>query len=363
MDSIIGWDVGGAHLKAARAEGARIVAVVQEPCPLWLGLDRLETALDAAIAHLGPATIHAVTMTGELADAFESRAQGVAAITAKLEARFGTLLVYAGRSGFVPSFQVSSHVGDIASANWHASAALAARSVPDALLVDMGSTTTDIVPLVSGAICHAGYSDAERLASGELVYTGLTRSFVMTLGPRAPVAGEWVALAGEYFASTADVYRVLGSLPDGADQLPAADGRAKTVPASMARLTRMVGRDGADGDEAPWRALAEWFAEMQIRQIEDGTRLVLSRVTLDRAAPVIGAGIGRGVIQQLALRLRRPYRDFGELVCPSPHPSAGALGAGASTRNPSPPRGGGLGEGDCAPAVAVALLASGQSCA
>ncbi|MBV8397160.1 MAG: hydantoinase/oxoprolinase, partial [Acetobacteraceae bacterium] len=323
--------------------------------------DRLETALDEAIARLGPATTPVVTMTGELADVFESRAHGVAAITAMLEARLGTLLVYAGRSGFVPSSQVSSHVGDIASANWHASAALAARFVPDALLVDMGSTTTDIVPLVSGAVRHAGYSDAERLASGELVYTGLTRSFVMTLGPRAPVSGEWIALAGEYFASTADVYRVLGALPDGADQLPAADGRAKTVPASTARLARMVGRDAADADEASWRALAAWFAEVQLRQIEEGARLVLSRAALDRAAPVIGAGIGRGVIEQLAMRLRRPYRDFGELVCPSPQPSPRARGEGAATPNPSPPRGRGLGEGDCAPAVAVALLALGQS--
>src|SRR5438309_98323 len=138
MGSIIGWDVGGAHLKAARAEDGRIVAVVQEPCALWLGLDKLETALAAVTAQLGLAARHAATMTGELADVFESRAHGVAAIAAMLETKLGTVRIYGGRSGFVPAAQAAGYVRDVASANWHASAALAAHFAADALFVDMG---------------------------------------------------------------------------------------------------------------------------------------------------------------------------------------------------------------------------------
>ena len=347
MDSIIGWDVGGAHLKAARAEDGRIVAVVQEPSPLWLGLDRLEAALDAVAARLGLATLHVATMTGELADVFESRAQGVARIAAMIASRLAPLRIYAGPAGFVEPRAAEAHAGDIASANWHASAALVARCAGDALFVDMGSTTTDIVPLAGGFVRAVGYSDAERLVSGELVYTGLTRSFVMTLGPRAPMNGQWVSLAGEYFASTADVYRVFGELPEGADQLPTADGREKTVPASVARLARMVGYDAADAGLASWRALAAWFAEIQLRQIEDGARLVLSRGLLPADAPVVGAGVGRRVIERLAERLGRPYRGFADVVFPSPNPLSHQGGEG-------------WGEGDCAPAVAVAMLAAAQ---
>jgi len=53
MAAIIGWDVGGAHLKAARVEHGKVTAVLQLPAPLWQGLEPLEAALDAALARLG----------------------------------------------------------------------------------------------------------------------------------------------------------------------------------------------------------------------------------------------------------------------------------------------------------------------
>ena len=332
MGTIIGWDVGGAHLKAARAEDGRVIGVAQLPCPLWLGLDRLRAALAEAAAQLGAADRYAATMTGELADVFASRAEGVDAITAALAAALGAdrLAIWAGPDGFVPTDRVQAHVAGIASANWHATASLAARTTPDALLVDIGSTTTDLVPIVGGRLAACGFSDAERLACGELVYTGIARSFVMTLAERVPFAGTWTPLACEYFASAADVYCVLGELPDGADLLPAADGRAKTEAASMARLARMVGRDAADAPPAAWRALAAFLAEAQLRRIADAAALVLSRAGLPEAAPVLGCGVGAHLASRLAVRLGRRYR---------------ALFDDASAAV-------------CAPAVAVALLAA-----
>jgi probable H4MPT-linked C1 transfer pathway protein len=321
MATIIGWDVGGAHLKAARAQDGQVTGVVQLPCPLWLGLDRLRAALADAAAQLGPADRHAATMTGELADIFASRAEGVGAITAALAAAFGAdrLAIWAGANGFIPPSQVQAHVAAIASANWHATASLAARTAPDALLVDIGSTTTDLVPIVRGRLAARGLSDAERLACGELVYTGITRSFVMALAERVPFAGTWTPLACEYFASAADVYRVLGELPEGADLLPAADGRAKTVAASIARLARMVGRDAADDPPAAWQALAAFLAEAQLRRIADAAALVLSRAALPEGAPVLGCGVGGHLARRLAVRLGRPYRplfdDAAATIC------------------------------------------------
>ena len=101
-----------------------------------------------------------------------------------------------------------------------------------------------------------GYTDAERLATGELIYAGLVRGFVMATAGRAPFAGQWTTLINENFANMADVYRVLGTLPEGADQMATADGREKSFAASCARLARMVGRDAADASEAQWHALA-----------------------------------------------------------------------------------------------------------
>jgi probable H4MPT-linked C1 transfer pathway protein len=334
MACVIGWDIGGAHIKAARIVSGHVLDVRQVPCPLWQGADRLLPAVQALSAELGPAGRHIATMTGELADIFPDRRTGVLAITEALVGLLSPLWLYAGRVGIIAAADAAGHVADIASANWHASVALAAR-YGDGVFVDVGSTTTDIVAMRAGRVAAHGYTDAERLVCGELVYTGLTRSFVMALGPRAPFAGAWTTLAAEYFASSADVHRILGTLDEATDQMPTADGRDKTVAASQARLARMIGRDAADATDTDWRSLAGWFAEMQLRQIHDGAMLVLSRFAMAADAPVVVAGVGTTLGQQLAARLARPWVSFAQLV-----------GAGDVDWAES-----------CAPAVAVALLA------
>lgn len=336
---VLGLDVGGAHLKLAQARDGRILAARQIPCRLWEGLDRLGPAFEAGLAGLSPPSRIALTMTGELADLFADRAAGVAALILAVRERFpeASLAVWAGREGFLaPEPAATRSAAAVASANWLATASLAAARAGNGLLVDIGSTTTDILPLVSGCVRFAGYSDAERLARGELVYQGLTRTPVMTMADRAPLAGSWVPLMNEYFATAADVWRLLGRLDEAHDQHPAADSGAKTVEASARRLARMVGADLGRGPE-DWIDLANWLAAAQLRRIEDAMRLVLSRERLPASAPVIGAGCGRDLADDIARRLGRPYLDLAEFIQVEPE----AAGMAAT----------------CAPAVAVALLA------
>ncbi len=139
----------------------------------------------------------------------------------------------------------------------------------------------------------------------------------------------------EYFASSADVHRILGALPEGADKMPTADGREKTVEASRARLARMIGREAHEAEAAEWDGLAAWFAEAQIRNIVDAALLRLSRCDLAAASPVVAAGIGEGVATEVARRLRSPAVGFSSLIDAPAEAS------------------------HCAPAVAVALLAGG----
>ena len=340
MSVIVGWDIGGAHLKAARAEHGCIVDAVQLPSPLRLGLAALTTAFAEAKARMGAADRHVVTMTGELADTFASRAEGVERLSAlAVQALAPTpVALYAGRAGFLPPEAAGRHVQAVASANWFASAALVARARGTALFMDMGSTTTDIVPVVGGKVAARGHTDAERLAAGELVYSGLVRSFLMAVAERAPFAGQWTPLIAENFATLADVHRLLGSLPDDADQMATADGRPKTVEASRARLARMVGRDAGDADAAAWTALARYFAEAQIRAVLDGAMLVLSCVRMPAPARVVGAGVGEAIVREVARRLGYEYLPFASLIDVAPQARERAC--------------------DCAPAAALALLAA-----
>jgi probable H4MPT-linked C1 transfer pathway protein len=154
----VGFDVGGAHLKVVRAENDRIVAAQTFATPLWQGLDTLEKAFGASADFCAGASSVALTMTGELADVFSSREAGVRGLLDIIERQTPVQekRIYAGRSGLVDIAQARNLATDIASANWHATASLVGRLTRDALFVDMGSTTTDLIPVRNSAVCREG---------------------------------------------------------------------------------------------------------------------------------------------------------------------------------------------------------------
>jgi (4-(4-[2-(gamma-L-glutamylamino)ethyl]phenoxymethyl)furan-2-yl)methanamine synthase len=318
MSVIIGWDIGGVHLKAARAENGQIVKAAQYASPLRSGTELLQQALARAHSDMGRGDRNVITMTGELADIFASRQDGVEQLSLLAERELENVSIYAGPSGFVTGTEARRRANEIASANWHASAAVVARSRKAALFIDVGSTTTDVVPIADGKVMSHGYTDAERLATGELVYTGLVRSFLMATAPRAPLNGAWTSLINENFATMADVHRILGTLPAGVDLMPTADSREKSVSASRVRLARMLGSD-ADADDKTagdriWDLLARWFAEAQRRAIADAAMLVMSRCVAGSSGPVIAAGIGVGLVAEVAARLGLSCQRFDELL-------------------------------------------------
>jgi (4-(4-[2-(gamma-L-glutamylamino)ethyl]phenoxymethyl)furan-2-yl)methanamine synthase len=336
MTAVIGWDIGGVHLKAARAQDGRIVKAAQYASPLRGGTQQLRQAFVQAKADMGGAERHVVTMTGELADTFASRQEGVECLSMLAASELGAVSIYAGPAGYVLAEDARNHVAQIASANWHACAALVARQRDNALFIDLGSTTTDIIPIVGGQVMARGYGDAERLAAGELVYTGLVRGFVMATASRAPFRGAWTPLINENFASMADVHRILGTLPTDVDLMATADGRAKTVEASCARLARMLGVDAADANAGAWTLVARWFAEAQMRAIADAVMLVMSGNPSTSAAPIIAAGIGLTIVQQIAGQFGLDFTRFDELLDVVPQVRTAAY--------------------QCAPAAALAAL-------
>jgi len=316
MTDIIGWDIGGAHLKAVRLRpDGHVMAVVQLPCPLWRGLEHLELAVVEAMETLGHAGQHAITMTGELADIFPNRYEGVIRIVETMRRRLpGTALqVFSGVRGFVAAEEVSRHATEIASANWLASAQFAAGKIGNGVLVDMGSTTTDIVLLQNGSAQPQAFTDAGRLTTEELVYTGAVRTPLMAVAQRAPVHGLWQRLAAEHFATMSDVYRLTGQLDAAHDMADTADGAGKTTEESARRLARMVGRDWEDADMETWVGLAQFFAQAQLQDLRPAVERILSRADY-AAMPLIGAGAGRFVVRELARQMQRTYVDFGDLV-------------------------------------------------
>ncbi len=336
----LGWDIGGAHLKAAviNPDGI-IIDIFQQPCPLWKGLATLHAAVNAVLQALPDAHYrHAITMTGELVDLFDGRDEGVRQIIATMERLLldAGMLVFAGKHGLLPHHQITAaHYPDIASANWLASAGFAAQTVGEGMFIDIGSTTTDVLVLKAGNVQVQGYTDYQRLISKELVYTGIVRTAVMAVAQTATDEGHEIGLMAEYFATMADVYRVTGELNEAHDQTDTADGAEKTPQASARRLARMIGCDFYPGQLPRWQAFAHNLRGQQVQKIRLACEQLSVNSGLSANAPIIGAGIGRFLAQQLAGQWARPYLDFSRLCQSS-----------ATTPNAA----------DCAPAVAVGYL-------
>ncbi len=189
----------------------------------------------------------AVTMTAELADCFATKAEGVHFILdAVAEVAGGRdVLVWQTGGEFVSIDEARELVPLVAAANWHALATWAARmtlgaDAASALLIDLGSTTCDIIPLVGGLPMPTGRTDVERLMSRELVYTGVRRTPVMAVSPSVPFRGESVPLAAELFATMLDVYLLTGEIAEDADDTNTANGRPATVDAAWDRIARSL---------------------------------------------------------------------------------------------------------------------------
>jgi probable H4MPT-linked C1 transfer pathway protein len=338
MTPVIGWDLGGANLKLAHLAGGRLMQVAQIPCPVRQDVGKFDTALEQGLLLCPAGAAHAVTMTGELSDVFVDRAEGVAYLVDMMRrATDGQALFYGGEAGFLDCIRAVQRSAEVASANWHASSALVASIVPEALFVDIGTTTTDLVPLKNGTVAAQFFRDGERLAGGELIYTGAVRTPVMAVARMAPFDGRMQRIAAERFAIMADVWRLMGELPEDADPYPTPDLMGKSTQESAARLARMLGRDLEDAGLLAMIDVARHFAACQVAEIEGAAAELLARDEIAAEAPVIGAGCGRFIARLIAERLGRPYYDFAELLDCAPDARETAA--------------------VCAPAVAVGLLA------
>ncbi len=298
-------DVGGANLKAAHSGGeARSL-----PFELWKQPDELPRGLARLLSTLPQADRVALTMTAELCDCYPTKAFGVlAVIDATLAALNGRLVAIWGVDGRFHAVDVVRRDPALAAAaNWLALATVAARLVPEGpgLLIDVGSTTTDLIPLAGGRVAVRGRTDTDRLRTGELVYAGVRRTPLCSLARELPFRGEPTGLTAELFATTLDIYLTLGAVAADPADLSPADGRPATLEAARDRMARMVGAD-RDGF-SPEDALAfarDADAVLVDRLVGAAERVALA--TVGRPVAAVVAGSGEFLARRVAERILAP---------------------------------------------------------
>ena len=352
MTDCLAFDIGGANIKAACNRGA----AQHRPFPLWKAPEQLPGQLAEMLsAHPSPDRI-GVTMTGELADCFESKQEGVRWIVeASCQALGDDIRFYQLPGRFVDAARAIEAWPRTAASNWHALAAWVARQVDHGFLIDIGSTTVDLIPFQHGIPCPRGGTDLERLKQGELVYTGVSRSPVSCLLQAVQLEGPGeVPLAQELFATMQDVYLLEGRLPPDPSNCQTADGRPLTERAARQRIARLLCADPAELAPGQIEMITRSAAALQRQRLAAPLQQLVARhpeLPLQFVVAGQGEWLAREIIEE-TLPGAQTIRSLAELVAAAGSMSA-ADRAAAGDRHPD---GCPLALSRCAPAFAVACL-------
>ncbi len=301
--SWLGIDIGGANLKVANATGY----AASRAFPLWKHPDQLAGELATLLEATPTAENIAVTITGELADCYSTKVEGITSIVDAMTAAAGDLpcAFYQTTGDLVGAEEAKSTPFLTAASNWHALARLAGRIAPSgfSLLVDLGSTTCDIIPIADGKPVAYGTNDPERLAHRELVYTGVTRSPLCALVDSLPWRELDCSIAQEVFATTYDAYLLLGDMPEAPEDTNTADGRPATLEAAHDRLARSICADRTLLTLAEAKTAADMVREAQTVLLAQAIAHVIDRHEEPTTIVVSGQGefLTRQVIDYLGL--------------------------------------------------------------
>jgi hypothetical protein len=193
-----------------------------------------------------------------------------------------------------------------------ATAMLLACHATDAILVDVGGTTADIIPIRAGRVVAQGRTDPERLLAGELVYTGALRTTVSAIVSRVPLWGRECPVAAEAFAVSGDVHLLLGSLGPDDYTCPTPDGRPATPAFAAERLARVVCADVEMLALEEIVGIAAWVAQAQVRQIAAALARVAAR--LERPAAVVATGQGAFLAHRAAAECGLPSSELKDAL-------------------------------------------------
>ncbi len=299
MNQFLGIDIGGANIKTANGQGH----AASLPFSLWQCPDDLPEALRGVLVETPLDATVVATMTGELADCFTTKDEGVRSIVGALQqaADARRVLWYTLDGAFVASRDVMQQTRKVAAANWHALARFAANcaGAENCVLIDIGSTTTDIIPIIGGFPATRGLSDPQRLSTGELVYTGVQRTPVCAIAREVPWRGRSCRVAGELFATAWDVYLTLNRLSEEPEATHTADGRPATRLAASARLARSICADRTDCEQDDVQAIAHALATAQEQTLAQAMRGVVENMSQPPEVIVV-SGQGEFLAREVA---------------------------------------------------------------
>lgn len=297
----LGLDIGGANLKAydstGRAESVGF-ALYREP-------ERLADELRLLAARMAAPQVVVATMTAELCDCFTTRRQGVLHVLGALESIYqpGVLRIWGVDGSFHTPSQIKNEPHLAAASNWKALGDCLAATFfmeKSGLIIDIGSTTSDILAASNGKLLSNSRTDLDRLQSGELVYLGVSRTPLCSVVSDIRFRKKRTPVMREFFATTADAYWTLGDLDEEPDDLSTANGRPGTRAEARHRLARMIGLDYEDFTEQDAAEMAAAVDAQLLKWLGKSVGSLRKTIAGELIDQVVVSGSGSFLAQRLA---------------------------------------------------------------
>jgi len=310
--NVLGYDIGGANTKAAYISIQK--GLVQdargeiEYFPIWKDLEKLGEVVSTLKTRLDVGKLDGlgVTMTAELSDIYATKREGVLKILSTVKTAFADVPIFVLNNNVMlnPIRDAEFKPLDYAAANWAATGWLVAQQVKDCVVVDIGSTSASIIPIVNGQVVAKGKTDLDKLICGELVYSGSLRTNVAAIVHSVPIRGDIAVVASELFALSADIHLVLGNISEKQYTCETADGRGKNLTQALARLARVVCADTELLTKQEIMSMACYIYDMQIAQVAEGLSKVYSytKKLTSNIVPVVVTGLGKNFLATTAAK-------------------------------------------------------------
>lgn len=325
--TVLGLDIGGANTKAAfvKVSNQQIEELKAgiKHFPIWKERresfpEALKDVVSAVVSKVELDAV-SVTMTAELSDAYFTKREGVGHVLDCVQRVFPDkpISVLDVNGNLISVDEARNRPYEVASANWVATGFLASKFFRNCIVIDVGSTTTSIVPVVEGEITARGKNDLEKLIVGELVYQGALRTDIAAIADAVHFRGKTVRVSSEKFALSGDIHFILGNIRRDDYITETADGRGKSRLEVMARIARVICADMNMISESDIIEIANYVYKKQIEKISDGLKQVYDEIKKrSKEVVIIVTGIGKNFLaRKAAERLRfAEILDFEDFI-------------------------------------------------
>ncbi|MEO2117376.1 MAG: (4-{4-[2-(gamma-L-glutamylamino)ethyl]phenoxymethyl}furan-2-yl)methanamine synthase [Methanocaldococcus sp.] len=313
---ILGIDIGGANTKITKIEGDNY-KIHHIYFPMWKKKDELEDLLKN---YNDDVDYVALVMTAELADCYKTKKEGVKDIINKVEKAFNCpVYVFDVNGNFLISEEAKKNYLDVSASNWYATAKFVAEFIKDScILVDMGSTTTDIIPIKNKKIL-AKKTDLDRLMNNQLIYVGTLRTPVSFLANKIEFRGKLTNLSSEYFAITADISLILNKITEDDYTCETPDNNGKDFESCLTRLARVLCADREMVSDDELIDFASKLYNKLLGLIRENVDIISKRYNLN---DVVITGLGEDILKDALnsyniISIKETYGKDVSLATPS----------------------------------------------